>query len=183
MCSKDSVDSGSIPDRSTNFHEGKDVGISKEELIEVLDRHQWVVEHATEEIGINMKNVYRWIKKYGLKRPEHFVKRSWNSGKTHCKRGHPYTLKNTINNKFGYRVCKTCAEMSPEERQNGTSLHVKKAPALRSMGTSKNAREIQDPVYRPVGRVESSVPRDSAEQCDVPCLPRSSHSTRTEEVS
>jgi len=39
----------------------------------------------------------------------------WNANKTHCKRGHEFTVENTINISRGRRACKKCQYMHNKE--------------------------------------------------------------------
>ncbi len=85
--------------------------MTRELLEEVLTENRWNVIAVAEVVGITKSSVYKNIRKHRLERPAEFVKGNWNRTKTHCKRGHEYTMENTFVNKFGYRVCKPCVEV------------------------------------------------------------------------
>ncbi len=91
--------------------------MTKELLEQTLIENKWCVISVARVVGINESSVYKRIKKYGLKRPAEFIRGNWNRGKTHCKRGHEFTLESTFVNKFGYRVCKLCVEIMENKNE------------------------------------------------------------------
>ncbi len=93
--------------------------MTKKMLEQVLLENKWDVIKVAEVVGITKSSIYKNIKRYQLVRPPEFVRGNWNRGKTHCKRGHEFTLESTFVNKFGYRVCKLCVEIVAEEKGHG----------------------------------------------------------------
>lgn len=153
--------------------------MTAEQLFEVLCETGWNVPAAADIIGIDRANVYKRIKKFGLKRPDRFIKRSHNGERTHCKRGHDYAQgNNSYLNKFGYRACRVCDAIRAKEKYWG------KENALHSSVQNEKVRQpvVQTSLHGKMGDGQSGTKRTpNAEipvrgvgitQCDVPSLPR-----------
>lgn len=157
--------------------------MTKELLEETLFNLKWDVRLASEIIGITRASIYKQIKKWGLSRPDTFIKGNWNRTKTRCPRGHEYSPETTYVNKFGYRVCRPCADLRKEI--NGPLLHqqtVLQPVVQNSMHKKVGDRHPRRTVTvdrRPKNR---SICDDSTGQNHVPRLPGHPNSYRGKEV-
>lgn len=79
------------------------------ENLQLLSDAEHVLLRDNAETGKHMQS-FRWLENRGSIRRGLVPK--FQSAKTHCPKGHPYDETNTYRNKFGWRRCRICAEVS-----------------------------------------------------------------------
>lgn len=82
----------------------------RDETLAALKATEWHIRKAAEILGIDRINMHCRIRKLKLRREDFFPrKNNFNRQKTHCKRGHKFTARNTyIRPGTNFRTCRTC---------------------------------------------------------------------------
>lgn len=90
--------------------------ITKGTLLAALTNTKWSMGEAGKLLGITRQHVYKYAKRFGLKRPDGLKVKHSNRAKLVCHRGHPLFGENLRTDAKGWRRCIECDRIAARMR-------------------------------------------------------------------
>jgi hypothetical protein len=110
-------------------------------LTALLLEFKWNIQALADHLGMHKASLYRRIHWHEITRPPEFQKGHLYRTQTHCKRGHPFTNKNTYITKQGWRRCRRCDAIRRKPHEQKGSLLSNGSHVSDSVGLSTGTQD------------------------------------------